>query len=220
MSRLKSIKGKKEYPFERDNTLKSLSLYAFTDEAANYLFDLLAGRRLLEHDIQFSKNFFSENGKNETNNFIEEVSYLRDLQNLNLDPNIDVQYPEKPKFKTESNGNSYSARNRDRNVAENALRLANFKCEIDNTHPLFIRRKSNITYTEPHHLIPMKYYDNFNYSIDVENNIVSLCSNCHNNIHYGKGWEDLIKILYDKRKKLLEKAGLTIELADLFNMYK
>jgi 5-methylcytosine-specific restriction protein A len=30
-----------------------------------------------------------------------------------------------------------------------------------------------------HHMIPMEYQDYFTYSIDVPENVISLCPNCH-----------------------------------------
>lgn len=42
----------------------------------------------------------------------------------------------------------------------------------------------------------MAYSDKFKVSLDVEANIVSLCSTCHNHIHYGVGAKDLLTALY------------------------
>ncbi len=107
---------------------------------------------------------------------------------------------------------------RDRKVSRNALKIANFQCEIEITHPSFYR-KNKINYTEPHHLIPMKFQYDFDASLDVEENIVSLCSNCHNEIHYGLNAKGLIKQLYEKRKDLLKSAGLDITIDELYKMY-
>ncbi len=108
---------------------------------------------------------------------------------------------------------------RNRKIAENALILANFKCEIDNEHYTFIRKNKNIPYTEAHHLIPLAYSELFNYSLDVEENIVSLCSTCHKQIHYGKDAEVLIKKLYTSRKELLKDAGIVLSEQELLEMY-
>ena len=51
-------------------------------------------------------------------------------------------------------------------------------------------------YMEPHHLIPMSLTDYFNVDLDREQNIFSLCSNCHNRIHYGT--KEDVKILITK----------------------
>lgn len=104
-------------------------------------------------------------------------------------------------------------------MAINALAHAGYVCEVDLTHPTFIRKKSDKKYTEPHHLVPMAFSDEFEVSLDVEENIVSLCSNCHNHIHYGKDADILIKHLYEERKTILESAGIKITLGRLLSMY-
>ncbi|TGE31451.1 DUF3427 domain-containing protein [Desulfosporosinus sp. Sb-LF] len=108
---------------------------------------------------------------------------------------------------------------RDRQTARNALAHAGYECEINRNHSLFKRKNSDKNYTEPHHLVPMAYSDRFDVSLDVEENIVSLCSNCHNQLHYGEGAEELLKNLYDERKKEWEKVGIEIGLELLIEMY-
>jgi 5-methylcytosine-specific restriction protein A len=109
---------------------------------------------------------------------------------------------------------------RSRKTSINALRHANHKCEIDNNHLTFTRRNSELNYTEPHHLIPITYHNNFEVSLDVEENIVSLCCNCHKQIHLGQGFEVMLEKLYDERKDLLKKVGIDISLHDLIKLYK
>ena len=118
---------------------------------------------------------------------------------------------------TESNGKKYYRHIAD--VSEHALSYANFKCEINADHPTFIRRKTNQPYTEAHHLIPMANQGDFDASLDVEENVVSLCSNCHNQIHYGKDAAKLITDLYEKRKAELKTVGINITLQELLNLY-
>lgn len=108
---------------------------------------------------------------------------------------------------------------RDRQTALNALAHAHFVCEIDGDHPTFIRKHSERTYTEPHHLIPLSYQGQFDVSLDVEENIVSLCSNCHNEIHYGKYADKLIRLLYEARRDALALAGINLTIGDLLTMY-
>lgn len=75
---------------------------------------------------------------------------------------------------------------------------------------------------EPHHLIPLSQTDAFEVSLDREQNIVSLCSNCHNQIHYGRK-EDvraLLSQLFQARKEPLAAIlGQAITLEDLFRIY-
>ena len=108
---------------------------------------------------------------------------------------------------------------RNKAVAINALGIANFSCEIDKKHKTFKRKKDGVPYTEPHHLIPMAFQDEFDFSIDIEENIVSLCSNCHNEIHYGENARELITKLYYERKSLLEKKNIYISLIKLLSYY-
>lgn len=137
-----------------------------------------------------------------------------------LEQNDGFKYKEKPqKIRKPVIIDGVSVYQRNRQTAINALAHAHFVCEIDNEHPTFIRKNSDKTYTEPHHLIPMAFQDQFDVSLDVEENIVSLCSNCHNEIHYGRDADTLIRTLYSERKVVLEKAGIMISMSDLIAMY-
>ena len=53
-------------------------------------------------------------------------------------------------------------------------------------------------------------------------NIVSLCSNCHNLLHYGRftDKEPILEKLYKDRKEALKKVGLEITLEQLKEYYK
>lgn len=110
---------------------------------------------------------------------------------------------------------------RDPQRAADALAHAGYLCEYDNTDRTFLR-KNGKPYTEPHHLIPISKYRDFEYSVDVMENIVSLCSHCHNLLHYGR-FEDkkpiLVK-LYNDRKEALANCGLEMTLEELESYYK
>ncbi len=60
----------------------------------------------------------------------------------------------------------------------------------------------------------MSKQDYFENSLDVEENIISLCCNCHKQIHLGKGFEDMLRKIYAERKDVLKK-GIEILLEDL-----
>lgn len=74
---------------------------------------------------------------------------------------------------------------RSKRIAVNALHHANYQCEISSEHQTFIRKRSKIPYVEPHHLIPLAFQDDFEVSLDREQNIIALCCNCHKRIHLG-----------------------------------
>lgn len=108
---------------------------------------------------------------------------------------------------------------RDPKVAANALCNAEYKCEVCETHETFIRKSTGLPYTEPHHLVPMKAQRQFNVSLDVENNVVSLCSHCHNLLHYGVAFDPILTLLFDKRKTILSQAGIMISYDELREYY-
>ncbi|MBJ6365417.1 HNH endonuclease [Staphylococcus hominis] len=118
------------------------------------------------------------------------------------------------------------ATNSDENLAENALKMADFKCEGVNIekgekeHFVFARKANpEITYTEPHYLIPLSNHKDFENSLDVEANIMSLCSNCHKLIHYGKDYKQLLEILYKQRKDKLKECGIEDSWEQLLSCY-
>ena len=74
-------------------------------------------------------------------------------------------------------------------------------------HETFTRNKDDKNYTEAHHLIPYEQYDVFadkGLSLDRSYNIVSLCPNCHRNIHHGKKEDigNLLEQLYKVKRTI------------------
>lgn len=106
-------------------------------------------------------------------------------------------------------------------VSRNALIKARCLCEVDNKHPFFKRKNSDMNYTEPHHHIPVSAFAKFpEVDLDREQNIVSLCSYCHNLLHYGSEVDSVLKPLYEQRKELLKLIGIEISYEDLRKYYK
>lgn len=110
---------------------------------------------------------------------------------------------------------------RDPQVAAYSKQQANYKCESDPLHETFISEISKQQYVEAHHLIPMKYQNMFEQSLDIPENIVALCPNCHRKIHYGNSEykNKIIEKLYNKRRKMLEENDIKITLEQLYEMY-
>lgn len=103
--------------------------------------------------------------------------------------------------------------------AVKALECANYMCECNNNHKSFVRKSNMKNYTEAHHLIPLKYQHLFKYSLDNPANIVSLCSTCHNRLHYGADIKEPLKKLYELRKKQLEDFRIPITFEELMKLY-
>lgn len=136
---------------------------------------------------------------------IQDYEWQREIQNG--EEGQDIIYSPKGSYR------------RDRNIAGSALQKANYECEYDKEHESFISRKTNKPYMEAHHLIPMEFQRQFIDSIDIEENIICLCSRCHNEIHYGVDPEKIIKKLFKQRKEALVKVGIDITIDTLLEMY-
>ena len=111
-------------------------------------------------------------------------------------PGVDVVLHQYPRSKT---------------VSQHALSRAQYLCECDPQHITFKRKNCAKNYTEPHHLIPLSAAADFpEIDLDREQNIVSLCSNCHNWLHYGDGIEVVLRPLFEQRRELLKAIGADI----------
>lgn len=128
--------------------------------------------------------------------------------------------PITPKVKLDTVSiNSHEGYPRSKNVAYTALVRCKYNCELDSSHQSFINKATGKKYLETHHLIPLAYYEEFDISLDHIANVVCLCSECHNKLHYGINTRPLIEKLYNERKEQLYKAGISISLERLFEMY-
>lgn len=149
---------------------------------------------------------------------ISEESYQSAVQTC--EPKIIEAGPaERKSQKTKGANNSWP---RDAGISKIALEKANFKCEVDESHLTFRSKSSGQQFVEAHHLIPMEYQDEFIYSIDVPENIVALCPNCHRKIHLSVGVEQvpLIDQLFRKRISLLNDRGIQVDPSKIRSFYE
>lgn len=118
-----------------------------------------------------------------------------------------------------SGGNKTWPRNA--TIAANSIIHSNYTCTFNINHLSFTSNKTKKPYMEPHHLIPLSEQDKFPVSLDVEANIVSLCSDCHNCVHYGTNKERLyiLRKLFNSRKNRLTNCGIIINFDELLNIY-
>lgn len=108
---------------------------------------------------------------------------------------------------------------RNRSVVDNALYAAGYLCEGECGCELFMRKDGMLYYTEGHHLIPLSFQALFDYSLDVEANVVSLCPRCHKLLHYGQEKEELLRTLYQKRIERLRICRIAISYEELLLLY-
>lgn len=132
---------------------------------------------------------------------------------------IEDKPKDKPKYNSVNNKKVWS---RNPKYANEAVADADYLCEFDNQHKHFISKFNGNNYVEAHHLIPMQYQDQFDCSLDIHANIVSVCLICHKKIHFGL-FEDkkiiLEKLFYSRRERLI-KGGIKISLKELYGCYK
>ncbi|MBV5114276.1 hypothetical protein KN772_17755 [Bacillus altitudinis] len=132
---------------------------------------------------------------------------------------IEDKPKDKPKHRLVQNKKVWS---RNPKYAVGAVADADYLCEFDNQHKHFISKFNGENYVEAHHLIPMQYQDQFDNSLDIHANIVSICLVCHKKIHYGR-FEDkkeiLDKLFHSRRERLL-KGGIDIEISQLYTYYE
>ena len=187
----------------------------------NQEFDLLYGLKTLANIEHLYEEPQSQGDTLEEYQAEKElIDDINDAALTTLEDSKEFEYSGIPQKKEEpivTNGRKVYKR--DKKKAMNALKKAHYKCECDATHPTFIRKNSSLPYTEPHHLVPLGFSDEFSVSLDVEENIVSLCSNCHNQLHYGRDIREILNYLYCQRKDLLAKVGIVVTINELYKMY-
>lgn len=163
--------------------------------------------------------------------FVNKYSSYKILNNIDDDDEDgvittdDIYEPEiaKPSYAPESKPEIVEGKNKKykRNTAKakRAIVYATYQCNIDNNHETFVV-KNGKPYMEAHHLIPMSVQEDFDNSLDVDANIVSLCPTCHRKLHHGKDIKSELKKLFDNRIALLKQSGIEITFDDLKKYYK
>lgn len=171
---------------------------------------VLENRSILNNTNSSSFSIFENNILDDEDLYQEDSNSLVELI-LNTGP------IEKPKYISNQRGQF----SRIPGIAKTALNNANYSCEINCNHKTFLFEKSMKNYMEAHHLIPMSFQDDFEFSIDVPENIICLCPNCHRAIHkaLNEKKKEMLETLFNSRKKLLEDRGLKIEFSDLLAYY-
>lgn len=110
---------------------------------------------------------------------------------------------------------------RDPKVVVQALKNADYQCEIDFNIKTYTSRNTGKPILECHHIIPMNAHENFKYSLDVPANVCALNPIVHRCIHQGidSEREQILAELYDARKEQLEQSGIEISFEQLKLLY-
>lgn len=107
------------------------------------------------------------------------------------------------------------------NVKEAAKIRDNYQCEMDHNHITFNARSNGMNYVEAHHLIPFSERNRYDLSIDVVENIVCLCPNCHRKIHLAidEQKKQLLNPLFNSKIEELNKVWINLDIETLYHYY-
>lgn len=228
-----------EFPDEIFST-DSITLRSTSDNAKNYTAAHICGKyynfnnmptdEQLVKDLQDLIAIYEQlqdimNGMT-SEQFIDYILNYEEVEDTQFQ--MDIQYvdsvstPESPQpIPNQGAVKEVTKWKRNASIAKEALEKAQFKCEIDPLHQTFISNVTNQNFVEAHHLVPMRLQHQFNVSLDVPGNIVSLCPNCHRAIHFGNSnlVKSLISQLYKSRESSLLKFGIQLKLDDFLACY-
>jgi hypothetical protein len=105
--------------------------------------------------------------------------------------------------------------------SKTALENAKFLCQLDQSHVTFINKKSGRQFMEAHHLVPMREQGSFEYDIDVPENIMCLCPNCHRKIHLANDdvKKDILRHSFGIKENDFPQRGITVKFDTLLDIY-
>lgn len=105
---------------------------------------------------------------------------------------------------------------RDQSLIVDAKKRDRFTCGISDTHNTFISK--GVNYVEGHHVIPMYQQKNYSFKLDDVDNIISLCPNCHREIHSADNKINILNKLYELNIVFMQSNN--IEVGELYKMYQ
>jgi 5-methylcytosine-specific restriction enzyme A len=222
-------------------TLKTVVGFSFNKIELKGISDLAKGYELGNICSVFYNSSNLPNSSNLINDLQKLIGTYRELKSivgtniLDIDLVLDeeefqervqrgkVRVPKNGKVpkKKKTNGSASSSWLRDPDMAFTAISNAEFKCENDISHKTFLSIATSKQFVEAHHLVPMEYQDDFEASIDVPENIVSLCPNCHRAFHNSieEVRFELVKKFFQIRKSLLEERDIYLSENKLLDYY-
>ncbi|TWT07329.1 DUF3578 domain-containing protein [Planococcus sp. CPCC 101016] len=219
---------------------KEIDLVSNTGNAKNYMAAHICGKYYSSSNLPTSNELF--NDIRELIKVYDQLKIAIGLRNLDefmdylltIDEVEDTQFqtdvqltnaantPKRPQvIPPQLNNKERKGWKRNPAIAKEALQQTAYSCEVNNDHKTFISNVSGENFVEAHHLIPMNSQGSFKWSLDVPGNIVSICPNCHRQVHHAKKAEkDLVlEKLYNSKKASLNEFGIDITLEDLKKIY-
>lgn len=140
---------------------------------------------------------------------------LENIDDIHRKPERGIDSAGRKRFKTQ------------KKIRDSVLEKANYICNCNDSKHFYFESIDLHNYVEGHHVVPMnrqeEYYFDDNINLDIPNNIVPLCPNCHCQIHLGSR-QARIKIISElyirnKARLLSFKPNLTLSLlASYYNI--
>jgi 5-methylcytosine-specific restriction protein A len=195
-------KGLQKLKVIKDNkTFYRINLNSDLTELENIL-KIIEKSKLIVRSMT-GNGYFPDDYLSNTDNENSTVKSAPQSRAVNLKKITQIDYPRDPKLRI------------------NYLTKMNHRCELDNKNFSFISKETNQNYVEAHHLIPISKYSKFKNELDREENLVSLCPNCHRLLHRGINEEvkPLLSLLYNYKIKGLKMVGLDVSLDELLGYY-
>jgi len=185
----------------QSNKLENISKKDSYDKFYTWVINSLVNIKILKKD---SKKYFI------SDDLLEHITSLyQDLEFKDFFLNDDI-------LSCEINNKTAKQRyKRDAKLISKAKFRDNFICQVDHKHITFISNGRN--YVEGHHIIPMFQQKNYKFNLDDVNNIISLCPNCHREIHSADDKNKIINNLYRSNEKYMRTHNITLD--DLYKMY-
>lgn len=128
--------------------------------------------------------------------------------------------------------NNFVRKRERKNIKQAALEKYGYKCFFDQfateenehqAHELnYFKTKKNLTYLEGHHMVQMENSKFFEKDVDVIENIIPLCPNCHRKIHNADKATvmKMLRLYYDNsNKRELIRKGIFVDIDTLARFY-
>ena len=201
-----------------DNTIKAIldlykKYYSYNEEI---VLDFIKDHQNIFEPILINVFKVEENEEEELDEFSDKIT----IESPKLEESIDI--PE-PRIDDTTIVGKQMLKNIFAIRKKIAREKSNYKCELEEYKGCryFTSKTTNHNYVEVHHFVPREFRNNYENSIDVLANYITLCPHCHKMIHLATDREriDAIRYIFNQRKDRLESCGLHVELKDLLNYY-
>lgn len=167
-----------------------------------FLTSILIGGTNYHYNIDHILNFFSDKLDNQLKNlcdfindiekgryYYQPVATIEDSDIVEFDDHIQDIYDiyRKPEKAIDNNGQKrYKTQKK---IKDFVLKRAEYLCDCHNLKHFYFESVEKHNYVEAHHIIPMnrqaEYYLEHGINLDIIDNVIPLCPNCHKKIHLG-----------------------------------